>query len=675
MSPSPVSAGSLKAVVSDISQATSLNCQWRLNGTVVKTERLLRSGTVSYSPVYEFTTVTNDTDGVYDLLVDNGAAFASSKAFTVVVDPRIESLVIPKSVNPGDGVTMEVKTRNPSSDYTYQWMRGSSAVSSGSLATADIVSGGTSAVMTIKAVSAASEGNYYVVVSKGTAQSLTSGTVHMSVAAPVSIETQPALGASLKVGGDLNLSVGASGGGTLTYQWFRDGAALVDSGTSVVSGGTSEVTGATTSRLRIGKVQSKEAGVYQVRVANASGSKTSDLVTVDVLEPLGVEIEALSDANPAQRTLNLGEGVNFVAKVTGSGTIALQWNHLVGDVYQPIKGATGEQYRINPATMADAGFYTLTATATITSGTVQAVTTVTSAPVKLVVKQVPVILVHPVSVSVITSGSAAVSAGFAVVARSAPLLPLSYQWYKDGAAVSGATSSVLRLADVRGSASCEYRVRVSNSDGSVETSAKLNVLTSGTLPETSNAGAPGTAFTPTAWWVYWTKATKASNALDSLSGYWLLERKLAKDAGSKVTAVTPGKAVWILGSTASARTVSALKTDEWDSDYITTQDVSTSERGEFSAVAYHAVHQTNFTLSGRVQSGGDAALYGAPEVMAGDYSLFVDGADGSSSEDFETDLSWDAEQTMLLGAMDNQADVEAALKENLLREFADIRGE
>jgi len=47
------------------------------------------------------------------------------------------------------------------------------------------------------------------------------------------------------------------------------------------------------------------------------------------------------------------------------------------------------------------------------------------------------------------------------------------------------------------------------------------------------------------------------------------------------------------------------------------------------------------------------------------------------TEDFETDLSWDAEQTMLIDDMglEKLTDVENALKANLIREFADIRGE
>ncbi|RFC45531.1 MAG: Immunoglobulin I-set domain-containing protein/Immunoglobulin I-set domain-containing protein [Verrucomicrobia bacterium] len=663
VAPTSMSTTCLKAIVSDMSQATSLNCQWRRNGVVVKTERLVRASFgAAYTSIYELATVTNDTDGVYDLLVDNGAAFACSQAFTVVVDPKIESLLIPRSVNLGDGVTLEVKMRNASSDYTYQWMSGSSPLVSSSSASTDIVSGGNTSVMTIREVSAASEGDYYVVVSKGTAR-LASGTVHMSVAAPVSIETEPTQSSSLQTGGELNLSVGAYGGGNLSYQWFKDGTALVDSDTSLVGWGASEVSGATTGRLRIGRVQSKDSGVYQVRVANASGSKMSKIAKVNVLEPLGVEIEALSLENKAQRTLKLGEGVNFVAKVTGSGVISLQWNHLVGGVYQSIKGATDEQYRINPATAADAGRYTITAKNSATGEEV------TSAPVDLVVKHVPVIVVHPVSAAVITSGISAVAAVFAVVARSDSWLPLTYQWYRNGTAVSGATSSVLRLGDVRGSASCEYKVRVTNSEGFVETSAKSTVLAGGTVPKTSNAGATGTAFMPAGWWVYW---TKASNGSKTLTGYWVLERILTKDERGNVTAVTPGSALWILRSMDSSHLVRVLKTDKWSSEFVTTQDVSVSERSEFSAVAYHSSHHTSFTMCGRVELGGDAALYGAPELMAGNYGLF---GDDSAIEDFETDLSWDAEQTMLLGAMDRLSDVESALQTNLIFETVNINGE
>jgi hypothetical protein len=74
-----------------------------------------------------------------------------------------------------------------------------------------------------------------------------------------------------------------------------------------------------------------------------------------------------------------------------------------------------------------------------------------------------------------------------------------------------------------------------------------------------------------------------------------------------------------------------------------------------------------FDLSGRPQTGGDAALYGAPELMVGDYN--------SSVVNFDVDLNWDAEQALLLGGTTDLNQVEQALVDSLKRELANIAGE
>jgi hypothetical protein len=57
------------------------------------------------------------------------------------------------------------------------------------------------------------------------------------------------------------------------------------------------------------------------------------------------------------------------------------------------------------------------------------------------------------------------NAGFVVTATGAP--PLSYQWYRDGTAVPGATEDLLYLPDVQVSQAGNYSVRVTNSQGAV----------------------------------------------------------------------------------------------------------------------------------------------------------------------------------------------------------------
>ncbi len=73
--------------------------------------------------------------------------------------------------------------------------------------------------------------------------------------------------------------------------------------------------------------------------------------------------------------------------------------------------------------------------------------------------RLPVILAHPASATWFVSTSPTLT----VVADSAT--PLSYQWYFDGAAISGATSSALTLTNVQPSQEGQYYVRVTNADG------------------------------------------------------------------------------------------------------------------------------------------------------------------------------------------------------------------
>jgi hypothetical protein len=83
----------------------------------------------------------------------------------------------------------------------------------------------------------------------------------------------------------------------------------------------------------------------------------------------------------------------------------------------------------------------------------------------------PVILVQPLSLSVLNLGIAS----FNVVASS--LTTMTYQWYKDGNAINGATSSSLSLLSVGSADAGNYVVKVTNAGGTVTSStAALSVM-------------------------------------------------------------------------------------------------------------------------------------------------------------------------------------------------------
>jgi hypothetical protein len=89
--------------------------------------------------------------------------------------------------------------------------------------------------------------------------------------------------------------------------------------------------------------------------------------------------------------------------------------------------------------------------------------------------------------------------------------PLSYQWFKSGTAVSGATSSTLSLSNVQNSDAGSYTVAVSNSITTTTSSAAtLTVTTSAPPPPPSGGGGGGGALSV---WFYTALAALAAARL------------------------------------------------------------------------------------------------------------------------------------------------------------------
>jgi len=112
------------------------------------------------------------------------------------------------------------------------------------------------------------------------------------------IASQPANQAA-PAGGTALFSVTASGTGPLTYQWFKDGAALA---------------GETAATLTISNVQASQLGTYTVVVTNSAGSTTSSGATLTLGNPGRlINLSVRSQAGSGSQTLIVG----FV--ISGSG--------------------------------------------------------------------------------------------------------------------------------------------------------------------------------------------------------------------------------------------------------------------------------------------------------------------------------------------------------------------
>lgn len=152
--------------------------------------------------------------------------------------------------------------------------------------------------------------------------------------------------------------------------------------------------------------------------------------------------------HPTSQNVNLGGSVTFSASAAGTPAPALQWRK----DGVAISGATAASYTISNVQATHAGTYTCIATNS--SGTA------TSNGAVLTVNTPPTITSHPVNQTVGTGQPVS----FSVSAAGAS--PLSYQWRKNGSAISGATSATYTLPNTQAGDAGTYTCVVTNPYGS-----------------------------------------------------------------------------------------------------------------------------------------------------------------------------------------------------------------
>src|SRR5213078_3680465 len=223
------------------------------------------------------------------------------------------------------------------------------------------------------------------------------------------ITTQP-VSQTVTAGQAATFTVVAAGTAPLSYQWQKNGANI--------SGATSAsyVTPATTS--------SDNGATFDVVVSNSAGTVTSNAATLTVN---AAAVGPTITTQPVSQTVTAGQTATFTVVAAGTAPLSYQWQKNGAN----ISGATSASYATPATTSSDNG-------ATFDVVVSNSVGTVTSNAATLTVNAAavgPTITTQPVSQTV-TAGQ---TATFTVVA--AGTAPLNYQWQKNGANISGATSA------------------------------------------------------------------------------------------------------------------------------------------------------------------------------------------------------------------------------------------
>ena len=209
-----------------------------------------------------------DSGLAYSVVVTNSAGTVTSKDATLTVTATAEKPAITtqpeaQTVTEGQSATFSVTATGTSPGY--QWKKNGT-----------VIDGATSSSYTTPATSSADNTAVFSVVVTNSAGTVTSSgaalTVNAAVVAPVAptITTQPTA-QSIAAGAMATFSVAATGTGTLSYQWKKNG--------TDITGGT----GATTNTYTTPAMSyAGNSAVYSVVVSNSAGSVTSSSATLTV---------------------------------------------------------------------------------------------------------------------------------------------------------------------------------------------------------------------------------------------------------------------------------------------------------------------------------------------------------------------------------------------------------
>ncbi|GAA4318724.1 immunoglobulin domain-containing protein [Flaviaesturariibacter amylovorans] len=383
----------------------------------------------------------------YTATSTSGAGCTSSTTLALTVSPATAISTQPaatQSVCAGSAATFTVAATG--SALTYQWKKGG----------ADIT-GATSATYTINAATAADAATYTVVVT-GTCGNVTSANAVLNVNAATAITTQPTAAPTVCAGGNVSLTVAATGTGTLTYQWKKNGG---------------NITGANGATLTINNATAADAATYTVDVTGSCGTVTSANAVLTVNAATAITTQPTAQAACA------GSAATFTVAASGTG-LSYQWRKGGSN----ITGATSATYTIPSVTAGDAANYDVVITGTCGS--------VTSNAVALSLTAATSITTQPVGATACEQGATS----FTVVASGAGTL--SYQWRKGGTNISGATSATLNLSNLTATDAGSYDVVVTGGCGPVTSNAVTLVVNNCTSVPSLDASISSAVLTPNA---------------------------------------------------------------------------------------------------------------------------------------------------------------------------------
>ena len=165
---------------------------------------------------------------------------------------------------------------------------------------------------------------------------------HLNHLTPPAFAVQPA-NQSVVVGSNANFNATLTGALPMSFQWYFNGAPLMDDG---------RINGSATASLIVSNITTADAGSYSLAVTNFLGSTNSSAAVLNVLVPPTIT------AQPIGRSVPPGLPTTFNAAASGNPAPNIYQWQLNGT---NIPGATSSSYTVAAVGTNDLGFYHLIA--------------------------------------------------------------------------------------------------------------------------------------------------------------------------------------------------------------------------------------------------------------------------------------------------------------------------
>ncbi|MBP1770990.1 MAG: hypothetical protein H6P99_153 [Holophagaceae bacterium] len=272
--------------VEAVGKPAHLHYQWRKDGVRLD----------AHTATYHIAATTPASAGSYTVTVSNptGHVTSARAVLTLNAPPVIQAQPASLTVVQGGTATFSVSASG-SGTLGYQWRKGGNPVA-----------GATAANLTLASVTAGDAGAYDVVVTNalnGTVTATTSLAATLQVNVPPTITSQP-LSQTVDLGGGATFAVAATtNGGTLSYQWRKDGQPLA---------------GATLDTFTLAAVAGTDAGTYDAVVSNSLNGTTTTATSLGAV--LTVHEPPTIQTQPQSRTVQPPDAVTFtVAALSNHG--------------------------------------------------------------------------------------------------------------------------------------------------------------------------------------------------------------------------------------------------------------------------------------------------------------------------------------------------------------------